>query len=96
MTIAAADAITGQTKAGPMYFRSCSTASPDARKRLLPRLPSISESLSLSGVFVIVAGQCVELKKVPGWPLQGVAVEARRQPGGRKLPPGNLPQETVK
>jgi hypothetical protein len=54
-------------------------------------LPSISESLSLSGVSVIVAGQQTELKKVPGWPLQGVAVEARRQPGGRRLPLSNLP-----
>jgi hypothetical protein len=42
----------------------------------LPRLPSISESLSLSGGSVIVAGQCVELKKMPGWPLQSWQVEA--------------------
>jgi hypothetical protein len=62
MTIAAADAITGHTRAGPMYFNSCSTASPDARKRVFPRLPSISESLSLSGGGVIVAGQLLVMK----------------------------------
>ena len=32
----------------------------------------------------------IELKKVPGWPLQSSAVEARRQPGGRKV---RLPEE---